>query len=160
MSLTSTQLTTLKTAIQNNATANAYLLAGDTVSLLAWCNAAASPVQAAWRIAVPPNDLDDAADYTTFDGLTQGKRDEWSIFLRYAPRDMSRNAKRKVVTDVWGNATAGSVAEAVLQASTENATNAQVALGGTTATTGTVTALRRSFSGLVDQTDANKLVNL
>lgn len=159
MSLTNTQLATLKAAIQANPTANGYLVAGDTASLIAWCNAAASPAQAAWRISVPPNDLDDAADYTTFDSLTQGKRDEWSIFLRYAPRDMTKNAKRKVVTDVWGSSTTGSVSESILLASTEPATNAQVALGGNTASTGTVTALKRNFTGQVDQTDANKLVN-
>lgn len=73
-------------------------------------------------------------------------------------RDFSRNKTRKWITDIWGNATAGSSAEAIMQAATENATVAQVALGGTTKTTGTVTALDRAYAGQVSQEDAQRIL--
>lgn len=155
--LTNAQFQTLLAAVTGDATANGYKLAGDSYSLLAWCNGAASPAQPAWRLNVPAQDADEAATYTTYDSLIAGKRDSWGIFLRFN-RDFSRNKVRNWVTDVWGNATAGSIAEAVLQAGTESATRAQAAIGGTSKTTGTVTALDRNYVGLVSQAEVNRLV--
>lgn len=153
--LTNNQLATLKAAIQADPTANGYLVAGDTFSLLQWCNGASATL--AWSVSVQAQTSDEAATYTAYDSLAAGKRDSWSIFLLFA-RNFSKNKIRNWITDVWGNATAGSIAESILQAGTEFATRAQNVFGGNTKTTGTVTALDRSFTGLVDQTDANKLV--
>jgi hypothetical protein len=127
------------TAVKADSSANASRLAGDTISVLAWLNADRTPAVLAWRTAVTPQEADEAANYTTFDSLTAGKRDSWRLFLGYS-RDYSRNRVRTWVTDVWGAATAASVAEAVLQAGTANAKNVQVAVGGTVRTTGTVSA--------------------
>jgi hypothetical protein len=101
--------------------------------------------------------VEEAPNYTTYDTLSQGKRDSWALFL-HAPRDFGRNKVRLWVTDVWGNATAGSNAEAVLIAGTVFATNAQVAIGGTSRNTGAVTALDASFEDDVDILDATRLV--
>lgn len=158
MSLTNAQLATLKTAIQADSTANGYRLAGDSASLLAWCNAAASPAQLAWSVSVDPTTSALAPSYSTFDTMTAGKQVSWTVFIRFT-QDFSKNKVRKWVTDVWGNATAGSNAEAILQSGTYNATNAQVALGGAVTTTGTVSALNLSFTGSVGQTDVNVLIN-
>lgn len=156
MALTSSQLQTVKTAVIANPTAAAALTAGDTVSLLAWLNGASATL--AWRALVPAQDSDEAATYTSFDSLVAGKRESWRIFLMFT-RDFGKAKVRNWIVDVWGAATASSVAESVLQAGTELATNGQFALGGTSPTTGTVAALRRSFAGLCDQSDANWLVN-
>lgn len=156
MSLTTNQFNTLKAAIIADATAGPLRTAGNTFGLLAWCNGASASL--GWRTNVQPQEADAVADYSTYDSLVAGKRDSWSIFLRFQ-RDFSMNRVRKWITDVWGNATTASNAEAVLQAGTEFATNAQLAIGGTSKVTGTVTALDRSYTGQVSQDEANRLVN-
>jgi hypothetical protein len=163
LALTKSQLQTVKTAVLADPTASAARTAGDSVALLEWLNGPANPVVLAWNTSVPPQTIDEGvalgpSGYTGFDALTQGKRDEWRIFIGYA-RDFSKNKIRSVVTDVWGNATAGSTAESVCLAATIGATNAQNALGGNSRSTGTVTALALNFTDQCDVTDANWLIN-
>lgn len=158
MALTDPQLATLKAAIIADPTAGPMRAAGDTVSLLAWCNGAkTNPATLAWRVNVPIQDSDEAADYSTYDSIVAGKRDSWSIYLRSA-RSFAKTKVRKWITDVWGNATAGSNAESILTAGTENITNAQFALGGTVKATGTVSATDRNFTDSVSQSEVNKLI--
>lgn len=154
--MSNAQRTALLAAVKANATAGPLRLAGNVTGLQAWLNAAASPNTPAWMTAAPTLAVEEAPSYTTFDSLSQGKRDSWSLFLRNA-RDFTRAKVRSWVVDVWGNATAGSNAEAVLLAATESATNAQVMLGGTTRTTGTVSALDRAYAEPVDTGDVEWL---
>jgi hypothetical protein len=156
MPLTTAQLATLKTAVIADPVAGPIRLAGDTFGLLAWCNAPKAGVTA-WRTQVQPQELDEAASYATFDSLVAGKRDSWRILIMF-PRDMSRVKVRNWVVDVWGAATAASISEAVLLVGTELATNAQAVFGGPSATTGTVTALRRAYAEAITQDEVNKLV--
>lgn len=146
--LTEQQKTTLKAAILADPVL-AAMASGpgtDRAALAAALNADASPVTKAWLVAVPVDDADESADYSTFDSIAAGKRDSWGFFLR-TPRNFARNKVRKWITDVWGNATAGSNSESILQSGLENASRAEVILGGTTKTTGTVSALDRSWIG-------------
>lgn len=156
MALTQTQAATLKAAILAE-TAPSFVEArtrGDDGFLAAFFNAPASPTLLAWRTAATARDLDEGADYSAFDSVQAGKRDAWALFLMYGPRDLTRQKARKVITDVWGNATAGSVAEAILQAGSRAATRGEKALGGNSpATTGTVTALRLTFEGSITSQD-------
>ena len=131
---------------------------GATYDLMLLLNAKATPTTKAWSAEVTAQTLDEGADYAAFDSVAAGKRDAWRLFLDYAPRDMSKQKLRKVVADVWGNATAGSVAESILTGCTENATVAQVAIGGSTASTGTVSALKRDFAGAVTQEDCQAIL--
>jgi hypothetical protein len=166
--LTPQQIATLKTAAAADPAANAAMVAGDTPTLLAWCNAAAVPAVLGWKTSVPVLDAEEAPGYTTYDVLAQGKRDSWVVFLRNS-RDFTKNKVRNWIVDVWGAATAGTNAESVLQAGTFNLSNAQKAFGGTAKVTGTVSALQLTAlvyndntTGpltLVDQGDVNKLVN-
>ena len=155
MALTTQQLTTLRAAVFATPAAAALLSAGNVVGLMGWCNANSG--QKRWLPAADPLSVEEAPSYTSYDSLMQGKRDSWMVFLRNA-RDFGRNKVRSWVTDIWGNATAGSNAEAILQAGTVNATNAQVALGGQSKTTGTVVAVDTSFEGDVDERDALMLI--
>ena len=152
MSLTPAQLATLKAAIlaETNATFVALRSSGATGAMAAWYNEASTTD--AWRISVPPIDSDAAPDYTTFDAISAGKRDSWGIFLAFT-RDYTRNKVRKWVTDVWGNATAGSNSEAILQAAVEKAKRGEVVFGGSVATTGTVSATKRNFIGSISNED-------
>lgn len=156
-SLKPAQLATVCTACKAASACNTPRGAGDTVALLEWLNGAAVPNVLSWRASVAPQELDEAANYTAFDSLTAGKRAAWPLLLGY-PRDMRKNKNRSAVTDIWGAATAGSVAESILQASTVLATNTQVALGGTSKTTGTVTATDFSYTGPTNQLDADWLI--
>lgn len=108
----------------------------------------ASPTTLAWRNSVQPVEIDSTTPWPSFDSLAQGKRDSWvHAFLRF-PRDFSLNATRKWVTDTWGAASSGSNAEAILLGcAVENASRAEVAIGGTVRTTNAVSALDRKFVG-------------
>lgn len=105
-----------------------------------------------WITNQPEANSDDAPDYSTFDTIQAGKRESWGFFLA-RPRDFTRNKVRKWVTDVWGNATAGSNSEAILLAATEKASRAEVLFGGNTKSTGTVSALDRAWIGEISMQD-------
>jgi hypothetical protein len=154
--LTPAQLTTLKAAIlaETNATFVAYRNGGVDSGMSEWYNEASTTD--AWRIAVDAQTMDEASDYASFDTIVAGKRDSWGLFLQYAPRDFGRQKTRKVITDVWGNATAGSNAEEILQAGVEKATRGEMVFGGTAATTGTVTATKRNWVGRIETLDISK----
>lgn len=131
---------------------------GATYDLSLLLSAVASPVVKAWRVDVDAQALDEGADYSAYDGVQAGKRDAWAMFLQYAPRDMAKNRNRKTVTDVWGAATAGSNAEDILNGCVENAKVVEVVIGGSVASTGTVSALKRDFVGSVTQTDCVEIL--
>jgi hypothetical protein len=156
MALTTQQRATLLAAIKADPVAGPMRAAGDGYSLELWCNAASSTQ--AWRSAVPAQSVDEAATYTTYDSLVQGKRDSWAIFLMF-PRDFTKSKIRGWVTDVWGSATLNSISEAILIAGTEAATNAQAAIGGTARSTGTVTAINRNFSEAVTTAEVAYLIS-
>lgn len=139
-SLTTPQLQTLCTAVKANPTANAFRLAGNSSGLDGWLNSAATPAQLAWHTAAPQAAVRQAPNYSAYDALVAGKRDSWVLLLQDS-QDFTRAKIRNWVVDVWGAATAGSNAEAVLLAGTYSASNGQAALGGATRTTGTVSAL-------------------
>lgn len=145
MSLTNAQYQTLKTAIASevDSTFVGYRTAGATGAMADWYNLPSTTD--AWRSDVSAQDMDEASDYSSFDAVAAGKRDAWALFLQYAPRNMAKNKNRKVVTDVWGNATSGSIAESILQASVKKASKGEMVYGGTSATTGTVTATKRNL---------------
>lgn len=152
------QLTTICTAVKADSGANASRIAGSINDLLGWLNGPRSPTALAWSVAVSPEVSDEAPKYETYDSLVAGKRDSWVRFLRASSRDFSKAKIRKWVTDIWGNATAGSNSEAILLAATQSATNAQYALGGTTRTTGTVSALDLTYPRPVPSSAAEWLV--
>lgn len=152
--LSNAQLVTLKAAIAAQTDPAFVLLrtSGATGAMADWFNVNASPAQKAWITSQPPQDSDDAPDYSTFDSVAQGKRESWAFFLAY-PRDFTRNKVRKWVTDVWGNATSGSNAEAILQAATRNAKRGELVFSSTPRSTGTVSALELSFQGDISNED-------
>lgn len=152
------QFATVCTACKAASACNTPRVAGDVGQVLAWLNGAKSPATPAWFTAAPVSAVEEAPTYTTYDSLAAGKRDSWVMFLRN-PRDFTKARIRNWVVDVWGTAAVGSNAEAVLLSATYSATNAQAAIGGTSRTTGTVTALNLAYTGLVVGVDAEALIN-
>lgn len=153
MALSAQQLSAFAAAIRLEPAVSAFLTAGDDGSIAAYYNAPAAPTQLAWLTGVAARTLDEGADYSAFDSVAAGKRDAWALFLQYAPRDMSKNKNRKTVTDVWGNAVAGSTAAAILNACTRKATRAEVLFGGNVASTGDVSATKLNWEGFITNDD-------
>jgi hypothetical protein len=158
--LTTEQIATLKAAILAETNANVVQwrtpATRDDRRLTEWLNSASNTD--AWKTAAQPVDIDDATDWVSFDTLSAGKRDSWAMFLA-RQRNFCKNAVRKWVTDIWGNATAGSAAEKLLQSGVEKALRGEVYLGGTSRTTGTVTALDRNYVGTISIDDVSAALN-
>lgn len=150
--LTPAQLPTLKAAIlaETDPTFVALRNGGATGAMADWYNVESAT--SAWSTSVAPTTTDDAPDYGTFDTIVAGKRDSWGFFLAFT-RDFSRGKVRKWVTDVWGNATAGSNAEAILQAGTRKALRGEMLFGGSVAATGTVSATKLNWQGTISNED-------
>lgn len=141
--LTNNQKTTLAAAIKAETDAGvvAARSIGNITFLMEWCNGLSTTD--AWNTAISGNDLFEASDLTKFDGLTAGKRDAWRMMLDFAPIDMSRVKNRKAVQDVWGNTDS----IVILQDMRRKATRGEIYLGGTNATTNTVSALKLNYVG-------------
>jgi hypothetical protein len=156
--LTIAQLQALKAGIlaETDPTFVAYRTNGQTPLIAAWLNAAKVPNVKAWAKDVDPRDTDEATPWTQFDSITQaGRRDSWvHAFMRY-PRDYRKASVRKWVTDVWGNATAGSNSEAILVgAGQRNITRAEAILGGSTSVSvNSVSALKLDWEGPLTDMD-------
>jgi hypothetical protein len=151
--LTTAQKTTLAAAFRAEPSLATAVAAGDTYTIADWCNAVSA--QDAWNPSLSAKDLFEATDIAKFDNLTAGKRDAWNLMLTYAPVDCSRNKIRKAIEDTWG----ATDSVAVLQACTRKATNAEAAIGGTSATTNTVTALKLDWVGTVGYLDVAQATN-
>lgn len=156
MSLTPTQLATLRTAVLADPVAAPLMQAGNLAGLLGWLNGQAG-VTLAWRVSTPETDADEAPRYTAYDTFTQGKRDSWVRFLA-APRDYRKAKIRNWIVDVWGAATGASNSEAILLAGTEPYTNAQTVFGGTVKAAGTVSATHRNWDEMVSTFECSTLI--
>lgn len=156
MALTPAQLQTLKTAILAE-TDPAFVTArtnGQTPLMTAFYNSPTSPAVKAWASMVEPLTSDEATPWTAFDALTAGRRDSWVQFFAF-PRDYSKGAVRKWVTDIWGAASAGSNAATILtDAGQRTITRGEAVLGGTApASTNTVTAIKLVWEGQITDED-------
>ncbi len=161
MSFPEAQLPTLKAAILASTDAEIIALrtARNDTDLTIKLNSPLVPNVLAWLSVQMPQDSDAAPNYSLYDSLLPGKRDSWKLFLAY-PRDFTKNKVRKWVTDIWDSATAGSNAEAILQAATKNISIFENMMGGTDATTGTVTAKKLNFAGPISLQDVSAALNL
>jgi hypothetical protein len=155
--LTTAQQTTLANALKSetNAGVVSALAIRNDVFLADWCNGLSS--SDAWNEAMTGRSLFEATDITKFNNsnFAQSNRDAWRLMLDFAPLDMSKNSNRKAVNDTWG--TTDSVS--VLQACTRKATRAESYLGGTSATTNTVTALKLNWTGSLTVNDVSMSLN-
>lgn len=155
MALTTAQETALAAHIRASQSAEvvAALAIRNDVELARLYNLASA--SDAWKVAMSGRDLFEATDVTKFDGLTAGKRDAWRLLLNFAPVDMTRQKNRKAAQDVWGN----SDSVAVLQACIRKATVAEAAIGGNSATTNTVSALKLNWEGTLSTDDVSYALN-
>jgi hypothetical protein len=154
--LTSAQMTTIRAAIfasTDQAVIDAR--AGATrhdAFIETWLNG--DSAQDAWMTSVDKKALFEAMDVSKFDTVAAGKRDAWRLLLDFAPIDFTRNKSRKAVEDVWG-----ADATAILTAVVRKATRAEQALGGTDATSSTVTAWKLNWFGMVSRSEVGTILN-
>ena len=153
--LTNTQKTTLAAALRaetNQGVIDAVAISNITF-LVEWCNGESATD--AWNTAVSGSQLFEDTDVTKFDGLTAGKRDAWRLMLDFSPIDMSRAKNRRTVQDVWGNTDS----VPILQDMRRKATRGEAYLGGSSATTNTVTALKLNYVGSLSIDDIATALN-
>ncbi len=160
--LTNSQYNTLRTAIIADQTANAFRLAQDTASLLAWCNALTATN--CWKPSVTGDNLFDNLTISSYDNLSAGKRDAWNMLMNRGSVDATKAAIRNGIKDIFtvtGSYTdAAQLASMLNGACIEFGTKAQIVIGGSTpSAVGGVSALKRNFMDLVTQDEANRLVN-
>lgn len=163
--MTPAQLATLKTAIIADPTAGPMRAAGNTVSLLAWCNGSSATL--AWRTAVSGTEVYDAHKPVEYIARSNQERGAFDLMCgSNRQHDFTVAAKRNGVADIFSSATNSTSRTAIFAVAQEYATNAQLALGGSTASVGnngnmseTVSAFKRNWIGYVTQDEVNKLVN-
>lgn len=153
--LTAAQMTTLAAAIRadtDQAVIDALDIRND-VLLAELYNALTAT--AAWVSNMLGSELFELTDVAKFDNLNAGQRDAWRLMLDFAPVDFTRQKVRKATQDVWGNTDS----IPVLEGCRRLATKAELALGGSSATTNTVTALKLNWEGLLTANDVSYSLN-
>lgn len=163
---TDSQLQTLKAAILADPTAAAAKAAGDTYTLLQWLNGVTTT--SAWRTRVGGAEIYDAHKPVEYINRSVAERSAFDLMSEpIRNHDFTNLAKRNGVADIFSGATNNTSRTAIFTIAQEFATNAQLAFGGTTVSVGgttamseTVSALKRTFTGKCDQMDANVLVSI
>jgi hypothetical protein len=165
--MTPQQLTTLVNALKAsvNPTVVSLLAARNDWELCAWCNADASPQVKAWRF-VPKVDIFKAWDASELDNVSAASKREtlWNLLNQAGGLDCSVAAGPKIITDLFPNASTPTSRAAILNIAWENASNAEVLMGGlvdvTSATPPTaITAKIRSWIGDVPLADLSRALN-
>lgn len=153
--MTDSELQTLAQALraETDPAVVAALAIRDDYTLMLWCNGESA--HDAWHEAMGARSLFELMNITSFDSLTPGKRAAWELMLAYAPLDMARAKYRAALPDIWG--TAPSVA--MLQGCTRKATRGEVYLGGNSATTNTVSALKLNVPGQIQVNTISEALN-
>jgi len=149
LSVLQTIIAALRTSVDQ--TVKQALLDYDHKALAKWCNDATSTK--AWTVSVSKRDMFEAMNISTYDAVSAGKKESWQLMLSMAPLDFSRGGMRKGVLDIFVAADAN----AMLASFTENASQLEVLIGGSSTTTGTVTALKRGFVGVVEVSDLKQV---
>jgi hypothetical protein len=156
--LTPTQNDALKAAALADAPTAACITAGNDVCVATWFNTVTTFI--VWKTNVSATDVyaDAGFDFTLVDGLTVGKRDEWSNFiLKFGTFNPANGNIRAGIVDVWSGTTAKvAVQTAILNLSKRSATNAEKVLAtgtGTNATPGLLT-----FEGVISTNDIGQIL--
>lgn len=155
--LDQTQITTLHDFAIADPTASACITAGDDGCLVNYLNSESFFV--VWKTQLNETDIinSDGFNFTLVDGLTTGKRDEWSNFIfKNGYCNPSKVNIRAGIADVWsGTAAKNAVQAVILELSKRNATIAESVLAtgtGSNAVPGLLT-----FEGSVSFQDAVKI---
>lgn len=162
--MTPQQLSTLKSAIIADPVAGPIRLAGDTYSLMAWCNGPSTT--SAWRVDVEGDEIYNVHKPVEYIARSAAERQAFDLMVCGGRlHNFTVSAKRKAVSDIFSGTTNNSSRTLIFAVAQEFASNAQLVLGGSNVSVGgdanmseTVTAFKRNWAGQVTQDDANRLV--
>lgn len=157
--LTPAQKATLRTAIQNEPALASALAARDDQTITAYCNAPASPVQKVWRTSYSDKDLFQSTVLTEYINRSTAERQAYDLIITMGTMDPSRNRLRAAIADIFSGAT-NSTSRGLIQTDmTRDATWCEQRLGGTDATTATITAWRANWTGVLSPFEISTLLN-
>lgn len=157
--LTNGQKSTLKAAILAEPALAESVSNRIDSAIATYCNAAANPVQKAWRESMSAKEVFDATALTEYIARSAAERQGYDLLLTMSPVDASKAKVRAAVVDIFSGASNSTSRGAILNAMTESATWCEVKLGGTNATTDTVIAWRRNWTGVLTPDDISNLLN-
>ncbi len=156
--LDTTQATTLRTAALAEPSIAQAITNGDDSSVANWFNASSTFI--VWKTVLQEVDVlqSDGFNFSLVDGLTAGKRDEWSNFIfREGKCNPSKANIRAGFLDIWsGTAGKTAVYNAIIDLSKRAATNAEKALATGTGTTATPGVL--AYEGKISTNDVSAIL--
>lgn len=156
--LDATQATTLRTVALAEPSIAQAIANGDDSSVSDWFNTASTFI--VWKTTLQEVDVlqTDGFNFSLVDGLTAGKRDEWTLFLfREGKCNPSKANIRAGFLDIWsGTAAKTAVYNAIIELSKRSATNAEKALATGTGTTGAPGLL--TFEGSISVNDVSAIL--
>jgi hypothetical protein len=159
MALTRSQATTLRAAILAEPALAAALAIRNDTAIANYCNAAASPVQKAWKTVYTGIELFEAATITDYMARSDVERQAFDLLESVGVMDPSRNKIRNAIAEIFSGSTNSNSRTNILNDMTRNATWAEVRLGGTEATTSDVTAWRLNWDGVLTPIEISTLLN-
>lgn len=157
--LTNGQKNTLRTAIAAEPALATALSIRDDAAISVYCNAKASPVQKAWRQTYSAAELFGATVLTEYIARSAAERQGYDLLIQMGAINPARNRIRAAIADIFSGASNSTSRGLVLNNMTEDATWCEVKLGGTDATTSTVTAWERNWAGRLGPSDISTLLN-
>jgi hypothetical protein len=138
MALSPSQLQTLKTFIQNDATLNAFPNNGDgNFAIATAMNVLAAPAWVVWRTAVPVQQILANIVWTELIGRSVGERDALQFMLQMGAINAADPNIRSGIGDIFSGTTGATTRTQLLALSKRNATVAEKLFStgaGTTAT--------------------------
>lgn len=159
MALTAQQLATLRAAALANPTAAAIIAAGNTFDMQAWLNGKETPAVKAWRTSYPGDEMYAAHKPVEYIARSAAERSAFDLMVArtVAP---TKVAIRKGVEDIFSGGANATSRPAILNDMLENATRAEVAIGGATQATAidAITGLARDWTGQVSTDEARFVV--
>lgn len=162
MPMTNGQKNTLRTAILAEPALATAVSIRDDMAIANYCNAAATPTQKAWKEIYSAADLFSATVLTEYIARSAAERQGYDLLISMAGNmgiDPSRAKIRNAIADIFSGASNSTSRAAILNNMTQDATWAEVKIGGTNATTDTVTAWRRNWTGILTVSDISALLN-
>lgn len=162
--LTSSQISTIKTAVIADPVAGPIRIAGDTYSLAEWLNGPSAT--SAWRTSISGNEIYDAHKPVEYIARTAAERQAFDLMCDAGrSHDFNIGAKRKGISDIFSGATNNTSRTSIFAVAQEPATRAQLILGGVNASVGgdanmseTVTAFKRNWSDQVTIDEVSRMV--
>lgn len=163
--LTRAQRNTLRAAILAEPALQAFLVSPrQDDPITDYCNAPVTPAQLAWKPRNTAEEIFAAVNLNEYIARSAPERQAFDLLLQMAGAEgaavnATRASTRSAIVNIFSGATNSTSRAAVLTAMTEPLTWCQSKLGGNSATTDTVTAVRRNWAGTLVPIEVSRILN-